>query len=69
MHDTNFFPSIFNQSSFYALKDWIKEIRRYGPNECVIAIAGNKCDLDDQREVKFLREYWVYFSAGDQLKS
>ena len=57
MHDTKFLPSVFNQSSFYALKDWIKEIRRYGPNECVIAIAGNKCDLDDQREVKFLREH------------
>ena len=39
------------QSSFYALKDWIKEIKRYGPSECVVAIAGNKCDLEDQREV------------------
>ncbi|XP_046842555.1 ras-related protein Rab-22A-like [Xenia sp. Carnegie-2017] len=50
---------ITNQSSFYALKDWIKEIRRYGPNECVIAIAGNKCDLDDQREISMqsAREY------------
>lgn len=42
---------ITNQTSFYALKDWIKEIKRYGPQECVIAIAGNKCDLEDQREV------------------
>ncbi|XP_028391902.1 ras-related protein Rab-22A-like [Dendronephthya gigantea] len=50
---------ITNQSSFFALKDWIKEIKRYGPNECVVAIAGNKCDLEDQREIatESAREY------------
>lgn len=50
---------ITNQGSFFALKDWIKEIKRYGPNECVIAIAGNKCDLEDQREISTdsAREY------------
>ena len=42
---------VLKQGSFYALQDWIKEIKRYGPGECVVAIAGNKCDLEDQREV------------------
>ncbi|CAB3996907.1 ras-related Rab-31 [Paramuricea clavata] len=50
---------ITNQGSFYALQDWIKEIKRYGPGECVVAIAGNKCDLQDQREIstESAREY------------
>lgn len=50
---------ITNQGSFYALQDWIKEIKRYGPGECVVAIAGNKCDLEDQREIstESAREY------------
>ena len=47
------------QSSFRALQDWIKEIKRYGPSECVIAIAGNKCDLEDQREVNMNRFFWL----------
>lgn len=39
------------QSSFHALKNWIKELTRYGPPDILIAIAGNKCDKADQREV------------------
>ena len=41
----------FFQSSFHALKTWIKELTRYGPPDILIAIAGNKCDKADQREV------------------
>ena len=39
------------QSSFHALKNWIKELTRYGPPDILVAIAGNKCDKADQREV------------------
>lgn len=39
------------QSSFHALKTWIRELGRFGPSDILIAIAGNKCDKADQREV------------------
>lgn len=39
------------QSSFHALKTWIRELDRFGPSDILIAIAGNKCDKADQREV------------------
>lgn len=42
---------ITSESSFHALKNWIKELTRYGPPDILIAIAGNKCDKADQREV------------------
>ncbi|CAH3042185.1 ras-related protein Rab-22A-like [Pocillopora verrucosa] len=42
---------ITSDSSFHALKSWIKELKRYGPPDILIAIAGNKCDKADQREV------------------
>ena len=44
--------SVEFQSSFHALKNWIKELTRYGPPDILIAIAGNKCDKADQREVR-----------------
>ncbi|XP_042156842.1 ras-related protein Rab-22A isoform X2 [Oncorhynchus tshawytscha] len=37
--------------SFQALKNWMKELRQHGPPNIVVAIAGNKCDLSDAREV------------------
>jgi len=48
-----FASSVEFQSSFHALKNWIKELTRYGPPDILIAIAGNKCDKADQREVCF----------------
>ena len=42
------------QSSFHALKTWIKELTRFGPPDILIAIAGNKCDKAEQREVSWL---------------
>lgn len=43
---------ITSDSSFHALKNWIRELQRYGPSDILIAIAGNKCDKSDQREVQ-----------------
>ena len=34
------------------MKDWIHELRKNGTVDMVIAIAGNKCDLEDLREVR-----------------
>ncbi len=45
---------ITNEASFDILQEWIKELNRLGPPDIVLAIAGNKCDLEDKREVRRL---------------
>ncbi|XP_034533727.1 ras-related protein Rab-22A isoform X3 [Notolabrus celidotus] len=42
---------ITKEDSFQTLKNWVKELRQHGPPNIVVAIAGNKCDLSDAREV------------------
>ena len=39
------------ESSFESVKRWVRELKQMGPQNIVIAIAGNKKDLVDQREV------------------
>ena len=34
------------------LQEWIAELHKLGPAQLVLAIAGNKCDLEDKREVR-----------------
>ncbi|XP_026527711.1 ras-related protein Rab-31 [Notechis scutatus] len=50
---------ITNQDSFHILKKWVKELKERGPENIVMAIVGNKCDLSDIREVpmKDAKEY------------
>ncbi|XP_005729916.1 ras-related protein Rab-22A-like [Pundamilia nyererei] len=43
--------NLCHQDSFQTLKNWVKELRQHGPPNIVVAIAGNKCDLSDAREV------------------
>jgi len=43
---------VTRESSFQAVKSWVHELQRHGPAKIVIAIAGNKCDLEDLREVR-----------------
>ncbi|MGH0135176.1 UNVERIFIED_CONTAM: hypothetical protein FKN15_012186 [Acipenser sinensis] len=45
--------------SFVTLKKWVKELKEHGPEDIVVAIAGNKSDLGDIREVpvKEAKEY------------
>ncbi|XP_038606121.1 ras-related protein Rab-22A isoform X1 [Tachyglossus aculeatus] len=42
---------ITKEETFSTLKNWVKELRQHGPPNIVVAIAGNKCDLIDVREV------------------
>ena len=42
---------ITNDATFDVLQEWITELHRLGPQNIVLAIAGNKCDLEDKREV------------------
>ncbi|KAL3859847.1 hypothetical protein ACJMK2_010037 [Sinanodonta woodiana] len=50
---------VTREPSFDSVKDWVKELKRNGVSDMVIAIAGNKCDLEDLREVntKDAQEY------------
>ncbi|CAI5757254.1 unnamed protein product [Candida verbasci] len=43
---------ITNKSSFAKAQDWIKELKKQAPEGIVIAIVGNKSDLNDEREVE-----------------
>ncbi|XP_046923885.1 ras-related protein Rab-22A isoform X3 [Lynx rufus] len=42
---------ITKEETFSTLKNWVRELRQHGPPNIVVAIAGNKCDLIDVREV------------------
>jgi Ras-related protein Rab-22 len=42
---------ITRAASFKTLKTWVEELRNQGPKEIAIAIAGNKADLEESREV------------------
>lgn len=46
---------ITDQESFDSLKDWVNTVRTNAPPTCIIAIVGNKKDLEatGQRKVKF----------------
>jgi len=42
---------VTNRGSFEGAKSWVKELQRKAPPELIIALAGNKSDLSQQRRV------------------
>jgi small GTP-binding protein len=44
---------ITNPDSFAGAKSWVKELQRRGDPNVVIALAGNKADLESRRKVEF----------------
>lgn len=40
---------VAEQQSLTTLKNWVKELKQLGPDNIVIAIAGNKSDLEEKR--------------------
>jgi len=42
---------ITSYDSFRGAKTWIEELQRQGSSDIVIGLAGNKCDLEDKRDV------------------
>lgn len=44
---------ITNPDSFTGAKSWVKELQRRGDPNVVIALAGNKADLEARRKVEF----------------
>ena len=43
---------ITSEVTFEVLQEWITELNRLGPPNIIIAMAGNKCDLEENREVR-----------------
>lgn len=43
---------ITRASTFKTLRNWVDELRNQGPKDIALAIAGNKADLADRREVE-----------------
>lgn len=43
---------ITRSSTFDTLRSWVQELQQQGPKDIAIAIAGNKADLADKREVE-----------------
>ena len=43
---------ITNELSFEKTKSWVEELQRHGPENIVMAVAGNKADLEDKRVVE-----------------
>eukprot|EP01040_Poterioochromonas_malhamensis_P000940 gene940-997_t len=42
---------ITRMSTFRTLQNWVEELRSKGPKDIALAIAGNKADLEENREV------------------
>ncbi|XP_061922587.1 ras-related protein Rab-19-like isoform X2 [Entelurus aequoreus] len=40
-------------STFESVTDWIQEVELYGATNVVLVLIGNKCDLEEEREVQF----------------
>ncbi|XP_014477669.1 PREDICTED: ras-related protein Rab-43 isoform X3 [Dinoponera quadriceps] len=43
---------ITKRSTFLSLQRWVEEVRRYTSSHVLLILVGNKCDLEDLREVK-----------------
>lgn len=43
---------ITNKESFHRAKKWIEELQSQGPNNVLVALAGNKLDREEERDVK-----------------
>ncbi|KAL1501532.1 hypothetical protein ABEB36_006837 [Hypothenemus hampei] len=44
---------ITKRSSFLSVARWVEEVRRYSGNSVLLALVGNKADLESCREVEF----------------
>ncbi|KAK8821654.1 Rab5a [Blastocystis sp. ATCC 50177/Nand II] len=56
---------ITSRESFNGAKSWVKELQRRGDPNVVIALAGNKCDLEENRQIP--REEAEEYAAENNL--
>jgi len=52
---------ITNKDSFNGAKSWVKELQRRGDPNAVIALAGNKADLQSKRKIDY--QVWLFAAA------
>lgn len=45
---------ITKRSTFLSIQRWIEEVRRYTTSDVILILIGNKCDLEEEREVELL---------------
>lgn len=62
------------QDSFQTLKKWVKELKEHGPEDIVVAIAGNKNDLGDIRWASLsvktqIWRWWWWYKAPPPTRS
>ena len=43
---------ITNRKTFESIKQWVEECKNYMPKNVIITLVGNKCDLEDKRQVE-----------------
>ncbi|KAJ7548155.1 hypothetical protein O6H91_07G000300 [Diphasiastrum complanatum] len=48
---------ITDKDSFDRVKSWVKELRKMAPKDIILAIAGNKCDMNSQVDLKDSERY------------
>lgn len=54
---------MFNlQQSFAAVKMWIRELKQHAEPDIVMAIAGNKSDLEELREIQYKGRHFSFHS-------
>jgi small GTP-binding protein len=56
---------ITSRESFNDVTFWLKELRDKGPDSIVIALAGNKCDLEQMRAVP--KEHGQNFATQNEI--
>lgn len=44
---------VTRRSTFDSVTHWIKEVELYGATNIVLVLIGNKCDLEEERQVEF----------------
>lgn len=56
---------ITRDDTFVNILDWLKEVKQHASSDIVIYLIGNRCDLEDDREVtreraiEFCKEYSI----------
>ena len=42
---------ITREDTFINVRDWLKEVKQHASSDIIIYLIGNRCDLEDEREV------------------
>lgn len=56
---------VTKKDSFSGAKSWVKELQRRGDPNVVIALAGNKCDMESKKKVDFEEAQQLARESGD----